>query len=267
MSHPKQILLGLEARARKSLSQNFLLSPHWADQLASYAVNVSGVQEIWEIGPGLGALTQSLCSKATVPIRIFEYDRKLVPYLKNEFPTVTVVEGDFLKTDLAAVSSAENISVLSNLPYHISSAVFFKLLEIRHRILRMVLTFQKEFAERLLAPPGRHAYGALSVSAQLAFQIQSLGVLPPGAFYPPPAVSSEALLLEPKRVMPVPLEKVTAIAKAAFKHRRKKAINNLAAAFPKINFGDAFARLGISVNARAEEIPKESYVQLARLNG
>jgi 16S rRNA (adenine1518-N6/adenine1519-N6)-dimethyltransferase len=263
MSHPKEILTRLQASALKSLSQNFLTSPHWADLLTNQAVEAATAQEIWEIGPGLGALTSRLLAKTTRPIKAFEYDRKLSAYLRETFPRLEVIEGDFLKVDLTQIAPhAQRIAIISNLPYHLSSPVFFRLIETKERWTRLILTFQKEFAERLVAVPSTPAYGALSVLAQLHYSIARLGVLPPGAFYPAPGVASEALLLEPHPAPTIGMDKVSRVVKAAFAHRRKKLSNNLKQAFPLAPLGGLLAGSVLSLHCRPEELSKEQYVSL-----
>jgi len=222
------------------------------------------VEEFWEIGPGLGALTGPLLSRVSVPVRAFELDRKLAAYLREKFPRLDLREGDVNYADFAAVSPGRRIAVLSNLPYHLSSPILFKLFEEKARIARMVLTFQKEYAERLVARPRTPDYGALSVMCQLHFSLSSLGVLPPGAFYPVPGVASEAVLFEPKASVP-DIQLVGRVLKAAFRQRRKKLSSNLKQAYPTANAEEALAALGLSPTVRPEELSKEQYVALAAL--
>lgn len=263
MSHPRDILLQLGASARKSMSQNFLTSPHWAERLTHLLVQPSEADEYWEIGPGLGALTSKLIDMTAKPIHAFEYDRKLAGYLRARFPSINVIEGDFLEQDIKEISaSAKQIAVLSNLPYHLSSSILFQLLEQKERFSRLVLTFQREFAERLYARPRTHDYGALSVIAQIHFKIESIGILPPGAFYPVPAVSSEALLLEPICPVPYGAFYINQVVKAAFAQRRKKLSSNLKRAFPNLPIESIMERLGLSLSMRPEELSKEEYIAL-----
>ena len=231
MSHPKVLLDSLGAAARKSLSQNFLLSPHWADRLASEAADID-CDALWEIGPGLGALTRPLLEKAKVPVTLFEYDRKLAAYLRETFPQATLIEGDVLDQNLAARSEGKRVSVLSNLPYHLSSAILFRLGELPSVPVQLVLTFQREFAERVCAKPRTPDYSALSVLLQLQFEIENLGIVPPGAFYPVPDVDSQALRFRPKGPpVPAPLR---ALIKGAFQQRRKRLAGNLKRSFKRL---------------------------------
>jgi 16S rRNA (adenine1518-N6/adenine1519-N6)-dimethyltransferase len=264
MDHPKARLEKLGAGARKSLSQNFLVSPHWVDKLTDVIVSSSNVDEIWEVGPGLGALTLQLVTKTKLPVRIFEYDRKLAADLREKFTGVEVVEGDFLDVDLVARARGKRIALLSNLPYHLSSPVLFKILDERAAFPRLVLTFQKEFAERLIAKPSTKAYGSLSVLMQLTFQMTSIGILPPGAFYPKPKIDSQAVLFTPLPDLPVPFEPLRQMVKAAFAHRRKKMSSNLSALYERPRVEAALGHLGISVMARPEELVPTQFVALAQ---
>jgi 16S rRNA (adenine1518-N6/adenine1519-N6)-dimethyltransferase len=259
MSHPRAILDTLGAAARKSLSQNFLLSPHWADRLTEATVKIAA-DAIWEIGPGLGALTRPLLAKAQVPVTLFEYDRKLAAYLRETIPGVDLVEGDVLDQDLESRSQGRRISVLSNLPYHLSSAILFRLAELNTPPVQLVLTFQKEFARRVVALPRTPAYGALSVLLQLQFEVESLGILPPGAFYPVPDVDSEALLFRPRATpLPMPFRQ---FVRGAFQQRRKKLSGNLKKALPGGQTDSALEKMGIDPNARPEELSPAQYWDL-----
>lgn len=265
MAHPRDILISLQASPRKSFSQNFLTSPHWADRLTSVLLEAKEIDEIWEIGPGLGALTSRLLAKSPVPVVAFEIDRKLAQYLREQHPTLKVVEGDFLEANLPELLvGKKRVAVLSNLPYHISSPVLFRLLEHKDRFPRLVMTFQKEFANRLYAGPRTHDYSSLSVVTQLHYQVSSLGTLPPGAFYPPPAISSEAVLFEPKKVEASLAEQVSQVVKAAFRHRRKKVSSNLKSAFPKAPIDSFLESQNLSTNVRPEELSLDHYLRLAR---
>lgn len=263
MSHPKTILESLGANALKRLSQNFLTSPHWADLLTDAVLEPEGLEEVWEIGPGLGALTERLLAKTSLPVRAFELDRKLAAHLRATQPKLDLREGDVMDADFRAISPGARIAVLSNLPYHLSSPILFKLVDERDRLSRAVLTFQKEFADRLVAAPRSPDYGGLTVMVQYHFTTKSLGILPPGAFYPPPGVSSQALLLLPKSDGPVAARTMSRIVKAAFAHRRKKLSSNLKEAFEGAPVAEILAAQSIAPDARPETLSPEAYVALA----
>lgn len=262
MSHPRTLLNQLEANPLKRLSQNFLTSPHWAERLSDLTLHPS-VDEVWEIGPGLGALTEQLLKKSKVPVRAFEFDRKLAAYLRATHTQLDLIEGDVMDADMNAISPGKTISLLSNLPYHLSSAIFFKMLGQKERLAQMVLTFQREFAERMIAAPRTEAYGALSVIAQLHFRIESAGILPPGAFYPAPGVSSEALIFTPLDQAPISPEHTTWVIKAAFQQRRKQMAANLRKLLPSdAPIESALQELQLSPTVRAEELTKDQFIQL-----
>jgi len=265
MSHPKSQLSSLGAKARKSLSQNFLSSPHWIQKLTDAALSRPGAR-FWEVGPGLGALTERLLSLAKQPVTVFEYDRKFAADLRVRFPQIEVVEGDFIKVPIEERFPPEGlVSFLSNVPYHLSSPMLFKLLEHRQHFTQLVMTFQKEYADRLTAHPRTKDYGALTLLIGEGFEIENLGILPPGAFYPAPSISSKALRLIPRPPGPVPLENLSRVVKAAFAHRRKKLISNLKSALPDAPVAETFDKLGLSSNARAEELSREVYLEMTAL--
>jgi 16S rRNA (adenine1518-N6/adenine1519-N6)-dimethyltransferase len=262
--HPKATLEALGIRARKSLSQNFLTSPHWAERLAVRTLDGPNATEIWEVGPGLGALTSVLLARAKVPVRAFEYDRALSQYLRETYPSLDLHEGDFLEADLEKLLAAEpKVSFLSNVPYHLSSALIFRLLPYRHRFVRFVMTFQREFAERLSAKPRTPQYAGLTVMVQTFFEVDPIGVVPPGAFYPVPDVDSAAVMLVPRPEVPVAAEPFEKLVRTAFAHRRKKLAGNLKGVYPGHDFERILTELGHSAQARPEELSREDFQRLA----
>lgn len=263
MRHPKKKLDALEARPRKSFSQNFLTSPAWQEKLALAACLPDDYDVLWEVGPGLGAITTQLLAHAPKPLTLFEIDRKLAENLRNTWPQVPLNEGDFLEVDIPRLAGGQRIALLSNLPYHISTPILFKLLESRVHFRRLVLTFQREVAVRLRAAPRTSDYSALSVLVQNCFEIRSLGVIPPGAFYPPPQVDSEGLLFTPLPDTGLPYESLRLVVKQAFLHRRKKVTSNLAGLFTKDDLLRFLQDRGLTPNARPEELSTADYRDLA----
>lgn len=262
--HPRDLLEKLGASPRKSLSQNFLVSPHWADTLTTATVEGPAPDVFWEIGPGLGALTQVLLKKIQRPLILFEYDRKACAHLRDTFPEATLLEGDVMDQDFKKLSEGKRVAVLSNLPYHLSSPLLFKFIEVKDRITQLVLTFQKEFADRLVAEPRTSDYGALTILIQLHFELEKLGTIPQNAFYPPPSIASSALRLIPKPSTPE-IARVEKLVKAAFTQRRKKMSSNLKNTLGPGPWEECLKKLGFDANTRAEELSKEQFVQLASL--
>ncbi len=264
--HPKATLESLGIRARKSLSQNFLTSPHWAEKLVAKALEGKDSTEVWEIGPGLGALTSVLLQQSKLPVRAFEYDRALSAYLRVTFPQLDLTEGDFLDVDLAAkLTAGMKVSLLSNVPYHLSSPLLFGFIPYRHFFTQFVMTFQREFAERLSAKPRTSHYAGLTVMVQTFFSVESVGILPPGAFYPVPDVDSQALLLIPRPEAPKNFPAFEKLIRAAFAHRRKKLSSNLKALFPGHDIEKMIVDLGHPPLARPEELSREQYLRLGQL--
>ena len=184
--------------------------------------------------------------------------------MKENFPQVQVEEGDFLEKDILQLAEGKKIALVSNLPYHISSAIFFKLLEHRSLFEVLVLTFQKEFGDRLVAKPGNKVYGATSVLAQYCFDIKSLGNLPKGAFYPAPGVISQALTFVAKSgPLPVEYETFAKLVKASFMQRRKKLVNNLKKLADK-PWDQLLTQIGLEKDVRAETLSVDSFVELAK---
>lgn len=265
MAHPREILKELGASPLKSLSQNFLTSPHWATLLVDSFLSAGDFDEAWEIGPGLGALTEILVQKCKKPIRLFEFDKKLSEYLKNRFLHIPLYSGDFLELDWSGfIESNPKIAILSNLPYHLSSPFLFKMAEHKAHVSHFLFTFQKEFAERLTAHPGSKDYGALTLLMEIHFNLRNLGTIPPGAFYPAPSVASQAILFTPKPPHPE-ASRLIPIIKAAFAHRRKKMSSNLKEVFPETNWEKALNQLGLDPLVRAEKLSLTDFVNLLNI--
>ncbi len=256
--HPSKILSFLNTTPKKRYSQNFLLSPHWAKKLTDIVLNFNN-DEIWEIGGGVGALTSEISKRSKYPIKVFEVDEILSSFLKKTFPNIEVIEGDFLKFNIN--TSLKNIGLISNLPYHISSKILFKLLEYKHVFSVLVLTFQKEVAERLMAQPNTHSYGAISVIAQLNWRIRIIGNIPRNAFYPVPEVESTALeFINNQKIYH---KNFYFILKKSFCHRRKKLVSNLKSCpFSVTKIENVFNELSLSSNSRAENLYPLDYEKL-----
>ncbi|MCB0418141.1 MAG: ribosomal RNA small subunit methyltransferase A [Bdellovibrionaceae bacterium] len=259
--HPRSQLASLGVHAKKRFGQNFLTSPHWAHTLVDTLLEEMDPVAVWEIGPGLGALTDGLLKKSPVAPRLFEIDRNLCGFLRERFPNVDLVEGDFLKWE--PTEALERILVLGNLPYNVSSPIFFKLLDWKGSILRMVLTFQREFARRLVAKPTTPDYGGTSVVAQTFYELHSLGVIPPGAFYPKPEVDSEAICFEPRPDPQIDRDSFLRLVREAFSHRRKMLLKNLGQQYGKDKVLAAFEAMQISPKVRAEELSPPQFLELA----
>ncbi len=192
---------GLLARAgvggNPDRDQHFLIDDRVLDRLPGYLPETADRSHILEIGGGTGALTDRLLAIGEdVTVTVIERDRKLAQFLREEFREecadnrLTVITGDALEVDLPDFTAS-----VSNLPYGVSSEITFRLLP---EDKPLVLMFQKEFAERMVAQPGTPEYGRLSVSTQHFAAVEVVEPVPKGAFQPPPAVESAVVRLEPR---------------------------------------------------------------------
>lgn len=252
----------------KARGQNFLVDPNMARRLVD-ALNATRDDTVLEVGPGTGVLTERLLTKAGKLIAV-ETDRLLAEHLRKQFGAeerLQLIEQDFLTVDLKFFEQYTPRKAISNLPYSITSPALFKILTSPAPFERIVLTMQKEVAQRLAAKPGSRTYGRLSVLVALAGKIENRFDLPPAVFRPRPRVVSRAIAITPKRDMSdFPGSLLERVIKAAFGTRRKQAAVALTAglARPRAEMDAALKAVGIKATARAEEIAPEEYVALAR---
>ena len=192
-------------RAKKRLAQHFLTDPRILARIAD-AVEAGRGDTVLEIGPGPGGLTAALAARAGRVVAV-EKDRELVPALRERLASVTVVEADALEADWHALAGVApdatgpvpGYLVAGNIPYNLTSPLLEKALE-PPRPARVVFLVQREVAERMAAPPGGEAYGALSVGVQAVAAVELLFRVPAGAFTPRPSVDSAVLRLRPLAV-------------------------------------------------------------------
>jgi 16S rRNA (adenine1518-N6/adenine1519-N6)-dimethyltransferase len=255
--------------AKKSLGQNFLLDLNLTGRIARAAGPLEGIDVI-EIGPGPGGLTRALLAEGARKVIAVERDARAIAALgeiAERYPgRLDIVEGDALDFDPAPRLGNAPVRVVANLPYNIATALLVKWLTVEPWppwFDRLVLMFQREVAERIVAGPGGKQYGRLSVLTGWRARAKILFDVHPSNFVPPPKVTSSVVELVP-RPDPLPcnravLERVT---EAAFGQRRKMLRQSL-----KSLGVDPLALLagaGIEPTARAEEIPVEGFVALAR---
>lgn len=150
-----------QVRAKKYLGQHFLTDERIAERIAR---SLSGLtRHLLEVGPGMGVLTKYLVDDPRYSFCAVEVDRESVDYLHSHYPSLAVVEGDFLRMDLGARYEGLPVSIIGNFPYNISSQILFRVFEQRQQVPEVVGMFQKEVAERVAAGPGSKTYGILSV--------------------------------------------------------------------------------------------------------
>jgi 16S rRNA (adenine1518-N6/adenine1519-N6)-dimethyltransferase len=262
-------------RRLRRLGQHFLTAPGALARVLDCIAAREG-QRFLEIGPGRGALTRPLAATGAWVLAL-EMDPLLVDRLRRQSadaPRLTVLEGDILKADLPELlgrhlPAGPGVRAVGNLPYSIASPTILKLLGCAERFADLTLMVQREVADRILSPPGRRAYGVLTLLCACRADGVRLLDLGPAAFSPRPQVDSTLLRLVPRSSPPVPPAAFAAfdrVVKAAFAARRKTIRNSLAASTAR-DPGEAEAWLraaGIDPSQRPEEIPLEAYVALAR---
>ena len=202
------------------MGQNFLAEPTLAAQIAE-AVGPAGAEPVQEIGPGLGALTRALLAGGH-SVEAFELDQGLIFFLREEFkdePRFQLIEGDALKT---LPDSPPRPVLCGNLPYSISTPLLVQLALRQPPPRTVVVTLQKEVADRFAARPRTSDYGAVTVLLQTVFQIEKVRALPPEVFYPRPRVDSSVLRLTRRSSIPGNLEKFYAFVRQGFSQRRKQ---------------------------------------------
>jgi 16S rRNA (adenine1518-N6/adenine1519-N6)-dimethyltransferase len=217
-------------RAKKSLGQHFLHDAAIAQRIVASLSGTAGTA--LEVGPGMGVLTALLLQRTDITTYAVEIDKESVAYLQTRLPALggRLIAGDFLSLPLADYFPSP-FAVIGNFPYHISSQIFFKVLENRNRIPEVVGMIQKEVAERIACPPGSKTYGILSVLLQAYYRIEYLFTVHEYAFTPPPKVKSAVIRLARNRVAQLDCDEqlFVKIVKATFNQRRKVIRNSIKA--------------------------------------
>ncbi|MEE8401840.1 MAG: 16S rRNA (adenine(1518)-N(6)/adenine(1519)-N(6))-dimethyltransferase RsmA [Candidatus Hydrothermarchaeaceae archaeon] len=211
----KLLLKRHEIKLNRRLGQNFIVDGEVLNREISHAgIKISDT--VLEIGPGIGTLTERLIECAG-KVYVVEMDARMIEVLKSRFKDrVKIIEGDFLKVDLPKFDKT-----ISNIPYSISSPLTFRLLS--RKFKTAVLTYQKEFAERMVAKPGEKSYSRLSVATYYWATAEIMEVLPPESFYPMPRVDSAIVRLTPKKKRPFEVsEKLFfSLIRGLFSHKKK----------------------------------------------
>jgi 16S rRNA (adenine1518-N6/adenine1519-N6)-dimethyltransferase len=244
-------------RAKKSLGQNFLRDESVVERIID-ALDLQKKETVIEIGPGRGALTETLLARAGKVIAI-EFDRDMVAVLKDRFDTLQIVEGDVLGVDFRDLAGAEPLKVVGNLPYNISTPILQRLMDSRELFSVLVLMFQREVVDRITAAAGNSDRGYLTVLTEAAFEVERLFDVPPTAFQPTPKVWSSVVRLRPKTSVSVD-ETFRRLVSVAFAQKRKTILNNLKS---ELNDAAALLRDGeIDPRRRAESLTLAEWFRL-----
>ncbi|WP_413285267.1 16S rRNA (adenine(1518)-N(6)/adenine(1519)-N(6))-dimethyltransferase RsmA [Vibrio sp. MA40-2] len=251
-------------KARKRFGQNFLNDPYVIDGIVS-AINPLPGQNLVEIGPGLGALTEPV-GKEVDKFTVIELDRDLAERLRNHpdlASKLTIHEGDAMKFDFTQLVKPNNkLRIFGNLPYNISTPLMFHLFEFHKEISDMHFMLQKEVVNRLAAGPGSKTYGRLTVMAQYYCKVVPVLEVPPSAFIPPPKVDSAVVRLIPYEKLPYPansLKWLETVCKTGFNQRRKTVRN----CYRGLLDIEILEQLGVNPGMRPENLTLKQFVDMA----
>ena len=248
-------------KAKKRFGQHFMTDRRLAARIVK-ALNPAAGEEVVEIGPGKGILTELLL-ESNCRVTAIELDRELVAYLREKFEKnklVTIINRDFLKIGLDELPS--QMKLIGNIPYNISTAILEKLLDFRKSITCAVLTLQAEVADRLTARPGSRTYGSFTVIMAAAWMIKRLFSIKPGAFRPAPAVMSAAIKLEPGSLELNDPAAFNSFVRSCFYHKRKTLSNSMQSS---LELPKNIVALGRELDVRAEQLGLDNYLQLFKL--
>ncbi|MFM7394627.1 MAG: 16S rRNA (adenine(1518)-N(6)/adenine(1519)-N(6))-dimethyltransferase RsmA [Cyanobium sp.] len=261
-------------RARKRFGQHWLTDATVLDRIVAAAELEEG-EQVLEVGPGRGALTERLLAAPIAALRAVELDRDLVAGLRERFggdPRFTLVEGDALEVPLIPEDGPAPRTVVANIPYNITGPLLERLVGRLDRphdppYRRLVLLVQQEVGERIRARPGSSAFSALSVRMQLMARCTSVCAVPPRCFQPPPKVMSEVVRLDPLSAQERPEPALAAAAeqllRRCFAARRKMLRNTLAGLLPAAELLALAAAAGVQLEQRPQELAPERWLALA----
>jgi 16S rRNA (adenine1518-N6/adenine1519-N6)-dimethyltransferase len=273
----KEILDKYGFSFKKSLGQNFLIDTNILNRIVDHALLTDHSGAI-EIGPGIGALTEQLAKRAEKVVA-FEIDQRLLPILEDTlspYQNVKVIHSDVLKADVQAVmkqefEEQEDVMVVANLPYYVTTPILMKLLEERLPIRGIVCMLQKEVGDRISAKPGTKEYGSLSIAIQYYTKAETVMIVPKTVFMPQPNVDSAVIRLTLHDEPPVKVkdeEFFFRVTRSSFAQRRKTILNNLTSQLPdgkqkKEGILAALQEAGIVESRRGETLSIEEFARLS----
>lgn len=267
MAGPKKILEKYGIHPQKSLGQSFLQDANMAAKIVK-AARIGPEDTVLEIGAGCGVLTAMIARRAKRVIAI-DVDPRMMRILGEELSgmdNVEVVEADILTYDVASALEASDeirrLKVVGNIPYNISTQILFTLIDARKFITEMVLMFQKEVGERIIAPPGGKDYGILSVVVSMYTVASKLLAVPAQCFYPKPEVESVVLRLVVRDEPAAPVfnhDLFRMVVKTAFAKRRKTILNNLKSLAAETDMRTLLEGCGIDPKRRGETLSVQEF--------
>ncbi|UBH13078.1 16S rRNA (adenine(1518)-N(6)/adenine(1519)-N(6))-dimethyltransferase RsmA [Macrococcus armenti] len=276
-SRTKQLLEQYGFKFKKSLGQNFLIDTNVIRNIID-AAGIDKTSGVIEIGPGMGSLTEQLAKHAK-HVLAFEIDQRLIPILGetlSPYDNVTVINEDILKANVseainAHLSECDQVFVVANLPYYITTPILMGLLEQHLNINSYVVMMQKEVGERLTALPSTKAYGSLSIAVQYYTDVKRVMVVPKGVFMPPPNVDSlvvKLTTLDKPHVQVEDEQLFFKLTRGAFVQRRKTILNNYMSLIQeskvhKERIMEWLEASGVAPTRRGESLDLNDYANLA----
>ncbi|MCR8850971.1 16S rRNA (adenine(1518)-N(6)/adenine(1519)-N(6))-dimethyltransferase RsmA [Rossellomorea sp. SC111] len=273
----KEILTKYGFSFKKSLGQNFLIDPNILRNITEYA-GLSEKTAAIEVGPGIGALTEHL-ARTSGKVVAFEIDQRLIPILGDTlspYDNVKIINEDILEADVEAIINEEfegfdDIMVVANLPYYVTTPIILKLLMERLPIRGICVMLQKEVGDRISAQPGTKAYGSLSIAIQYYTEAEMVMTVPKTVFMPQPNVDSAVIRLTKREKPPVDViseDFFFTVTRSSFAQRRKTILNNLTSQLPqgkekKELILDALSAAGIEPARRGETLTIQEFGRLS----
>ena len=249
-------------RPKKSLGQHFLTDQNIAHDIVAQLSD--GLETVIEVGAGTGVLTQYMVNDLKDKFYVIEIDTESVEYLEQHFPMLGdhLIHDDFLRCDLSRFGQ-QNMAIIGNFPYNISSQIFFHVLKHKDQVVEVVGMVQKEMAERMAAKEGSKTYGILSVLLQAWYDIEYLFTVHEHVFSPPPKVKSAVIKMRRNAVTDLGCDEqlFTTIVKQAFNQRRKTMRNSLRTLLSTDIIGD------VVFDKRPEQLSVKEFIDLTNLIG
>ncbi|CCJ34497.1 MULTISPECIES: 16S rRNA (adenine(1518)-N(6)/adenine(1519)-N(6))-dimethyltransferase RsmA [Caloramator] len=271
-SKTMEIVKYFEFKFNKNLGQNFLIDENILKKIID-AAELDENSTVIEIGPGIGTLTQEMAKRCKKVVAV-EIDKNLIPILEEtlgNFKNIKIIHSDALKVDFNKIikeENLENVKVVANLPYYVTTPIIAKLLNERVKISSMIIMIQKEVADRILAKPNTDEYGTLSLLCQYHCDIKKICKVSPNCFVPPPRVESMVIRLDirdQKRVEVLDEELFFNIIKSAFNMRRKTLSNSLKSIANEDILLKALEELSIDPKRRGETLSIEEFAKLSNI--
>ena len=251
----------LRVKPKKRLGQHFLKDEKIAFDIVEALSPPDQLEKVIEIGPGTGVLSGFLIEKNYKELSLLDVDKESIDFLlaKYKKEKVQILHEDFLKIDVQNFSKKEQIGIIGNFPYNISSQIFFKVLDNKDEVSEVVCMLQKEVAERIVSKHGNKTYGILSVLLQAFYDIEYLFNVEPNVFIPPPKVRSAVIRLKRNNVQDLGCDEklFKRVIKQAFQMRRKTLRN----ALKPLNLPENIIELDV-FNKRAEQLSVSDFVDL-----